>query len=125
MPITDKELAIAEQAGEMAEQILPELRTEALLLQTRIQWHEDNLAAWKRMSGTPETPTIKAPPPINNAPRAKRGEAHGHIAAIIADHPKFGAKQIQKEAKKRFSTSYGLSTIYRIIDVEKKKGTVV
>lgn len=120
MPTTPEELELVKKAADMAHQILPELKREEAILSARIKWHEDNINAWKTISTDTKDDeykgyTVKGV--LFKSPRAARGEAQDRILAIMEKHPEYKAKDIQKELERQNGLVYGMSTIYRVMEV--------
>jgi len=122
MAATLEELDLIAKAAVMAQSLLPELKREQAILADRIRWHESNIAAWEAIREKPQQRSFTVKGVSIPSQRAGRGEAQDRILLIMQSHPEYKAKDIQKELTRQNGLTYGLSTIYRVMEmVEKEK----
>ncbi len=118
---TEEERGIARKAAEMAEVWLPRLREEMEELKRRTEWHERNLSVWHSMIDPVSTLSTSVDS-TEKQKRARRGDARAHIFMVLEDGMSHASmSDVQREVDARFGVLYPSSTIYRNIEVFRRK----
>ena len=123
MAFSEEELALAKQAADMADRVLPSLTWELQELQRRINWHAENRDRYQAMTQahrapahTPSEPQTDVVDAIDERTPPRRGDAEGIIREVYAMMPGASGPEIRSAVEKRYGIKYGASTIYRYLE---------